>query len=83
VTPKGQTRDPNTLRAHLEKKLEMLGLFSNNGLLLAVVRSAIRATAWLLVFYSDNFVVGDLCFDVLLSLQVMGAAFVRIMGLGS
>ena len=53
---KGQTRDPNTLRA-LEppisrKQLEML--FSNNRELLGRLLSAILATAWLRVLYMGH-----------------------------
>jgi len=47
VTLKGQTRDPNTLRAqYLENRLRMM-LFDN--IRWSAVRSAILATAWLLV----------------------------------
>jgi len=47
VTPKSQTRDPNTLRA--QYLLEIL--FSNNRYIVCceAVRSAILATVWLLV----------------------------------
>jgi len=56
MTVKGQTGDPNTLRAqYLENSwrcyLATIAIIIPDSL---VIRSAIRATAWLLVSYPTN-----------------------------